>query len=214
MDKVEKESITKRYQERLKIHGEGVKALSSGNTSRQHTRFLNLCQIGSLENKTILDFGCGLADFYEFLKVEMKINVHYCGVDIVPEFIDIASKKFPEARFTTEDILETDFLDKNKFDFIFCSQVFNNRYANSNNMEFAANAMLKLNASCNEGLAMDFITSYVDFEEPHLFYYSPEKMYSIAKKLTKSVVLKSDYPLFEFMLFIYKDFPGWSKSKN
>ena len=155
MDKIEKESITKRYQERLKIHGEGVKALSSGNTSRQYTRYFNLCQIGSLENKTILDFGCGLADFYEFIKLEMKINVHYCGVDIVPEFIDIASKKFPEARFTTEDILETDFLDKNKFDFIFCSQVFNNRYANGNNMEFAANVMANLIDIKGNGLPID-----------------------------------------------------------
>ena len=211
MDKIDKDSIIKRYQDRLKLHGEGVKALSSGNANRQQIRFFNLCQVGNLENKTVLDFGCGLADFYEFLKVEMKINVDYCGVDIVPEFIEISAKKYPEARFTTEDILETDFLDKNKFDYIFCSQVFNNRYAKNDNLEFAKKVMFKLQASCNEGLAMDFITSYVDFEEPHLFYYPPELMYSEAKKLTKSVTLKSDYPLFEFMLFIYKDFPRWSK---
>jgi SAM-dependent methyltransferase len=214
MDKTEKETIVKRYQDRLKQHGEGVKALSSGNTDRQKMRFFHLSQIGLLEGKTILDFGCGLADFYEFLKNELKINVKYYGVDIVPDFIEIAAAKYPEANFTNEDILETDFLEKNKFDYIFCSQVFNNRYTAGNNVEFSEKVMGKLFAACKEGLAMDFITNYVDFQEPHLFYYSPESMYSMAKKCTKRVTLKSDYPAYEFMVFLYKDFEGWAKSKN
>ncbi|MBC7427486.1 MAG: class I SAM-dependent methyltransferase [Bacteriovorax sp.] len=213
MDKLDKDIIIKRYQERLKAHGVGVKALSSGNAERQYIRFSHLCKIGDLENKKILDFGCGLSDFYDFIKNELKINVEYFGIDIVPEFIEISKQRYPECQFSEEDILESNFLETHKFDYIFCSQVFNNKYVSMDNMAFVEKVMGKLFSACNDGLALDFITDYVDFQEPHLNYYSPEKIYSLSKKLTKRVTLKSDYPLYEFMIFNYKDFTGWGKSK-
>lgn len=214
MDENEKNIIVKRYQERLRLHGEGVKALSSGNTERQRVRFSNLTMIGDLEGKSVLDFGCGLSDFYDYLKNDLGLNIQYHGVDIVPEFVESSKKRFPECSFTGENILTSDFLKTNKFDYIFCSQVFNNKYQKMDNMAFVQEVMEKLHGACNEGLAMDFITDYVDFKEDHLNYYSPEKMYSMSKKFSKRVTLKSDYPLYEFMIFAYKDFTGWGKSKN
>ncbi len=214
MDTDDKKIIIKRYQERLSQHGQSVKALSSGNNERQFLRFANLCQVGDLEGKKILDFGCGMGDFLHFLKHELKINVNYTGVDIVPEFIQIAKERFPDQQFTTEDVLKTDFFKTNKFDYIFCSQVFNNKYLNTDPIVFVQEVMGILYSASNEAVVMDFVTDYVDFKEDHLNYYSPENIFSLAKKLTKRVTLKNDYPLFEFMIFAYKDFRGWGTSKK
>jgi hypothetical protein len=65
--------------------------------------------------------------------------------------------------------------------------------------------------ACDKGVAVDMMTSYVDFREERLFYYSPEEILRHAKSLTKRVMLRHDYPMFEFAIFLYKDFTGWRK---
>ena len=55
------------------------------------------------------------------------------------------------------------------------------------------------------------MTAYVDFREDRLFYYSPEEIFRFSKTLTKRVLLRHDYPLFEFTVYLYKDFAGWKK---
>lgn len=208
MNDQEKKEMIARYQDRLNEFGPTVQALSSGNSERQKIRFENLIQIGSLNGSTILDFGCGLADFYSFL-ISEGFDIKYTGVDLVPEFISSCKLKFKDANFVCEDIFETDFLNKNKFDYIFASQVFNRKLRDSNNLDYAKKSIVSLLNSAKKGIAIDFLTDYVDFKENHLFYYSPEELYSFAKSLSKRVTLKSDYPLYEFTLFIYSDFKGW-----
>ena len=65
---------------------------------------------------------------------------------------------------------------------------------------------------CNKAVAIDMLTSYVDFKEEHLHYYEPEEIFSFCKTITKRVTLRHDYPLFEFMICLYKDFSGWKNS--
>ena len=61
-------------------------------------------------------------------------------------------------------------------------------------------------------LAIDFVTNYVDFKEDYLIYHSPEAMFRLAKSLTKRVVLRHDYPLYEFCLYLYPDFHAWGRT--
>jgi hypothetical protein len=57
---------------------------------------------------------------------------------------------------------------------------------------------------CNIGIGINMTTDYVDYKEDYLYYYSPEKMFSYSKILSKYTTLKHDSPLYEFTLFIYK----------
>jgi SAM-dependent methyltransferase len=211
MHKKDKALIIKRYQNRFIEHGNSITALSSGIKERQSIRFSLLQQIGDLSGMSILDVGCGFADFYQHL-ISSGCKVKYTGVDIVPEFIKENEKSFPDGNFYCEDIFESKFLVNNKFDYIICSQVFNNKLEFTDNNELVKKVISQLYASANCGLAIDFVTSYVDFKEDRLFYYSPEELFSFAKSLTKKVILRHDYPLFEFCLFIYPDFKGWSEN--
>jgi SAM-dependent methyltransferase len=211
MDKKDKEIIIQRYQNRFHEYGNSISALSSGVEERQSIRFSLIEQLGDFQGKSILDVGCGFADFYQFL-LSKGYKVNYTGVDIVPEFISENKKNFANADFFCEDIFESDFLINNQFDYIICSQVFNNKLKFTNNTDFVKAVMEQLYPSANHGVAIDFVTSYVDFKEERLFYYSPEEMFAFAKSLTKKVILRHDYPLFEFCLFIYPDFKGWGKN--
>ncbi len=208
MNENDKLSITSRYRERLKQHGPGIQALASGTTERRAIRFGVLSSIGDLQGASVLDLGCGLADFYAYLK-ECGIEVRYTGYDITPEFIGLAKERYPEAHFEVRDIQAEGIPER--FDYIISSQTFNNRFTHEDNLRLMQDVLRLCYEASDKGVAIDMLTSYVDFREEHLFYYTPEDIFRHAKSLTKRVTLRHDYPLYEFAILLYKDFTGWKK---
>ena len=74
MNQKEKIEIIKRYKKRLTKFGLNVKALATGNSKRRNIRYKIITDIGIKDGDKILDFGCGLALYNDFLK-KRKINI-------------------------------------------------------------------------------------------------------------------------------------------
>jgi 2-polyprenyl-3-methyl-5-hydroxy-6-metoxy-1,4-benzoquinol methylase len=199
MNDYDKQVIITRYTERFKNYGIDIKTLASGNKDRQIIRFKVLAEVGNLEGCSILDVGCGFGDFYDYLKGQ-KLKVEYTGIDICPPFIDVCKERFPEAHFEIKDIQKDSF--KQKFDYVVSSQTFNNKLKIESNEEVIRDVIRRCYEICNIAVAIDMLTSYVDFKEGHLYYYSPEEIFKFCKTLTKRVTLRHDYPLFEFTVYI------------
>lgn len=198
MDDMEKNDTIKRYNEHLKIYGDDPRSLG-WLKGRQHIRFKALSEIADLNNCTILDLGCGFGDLYGFLK--KKYNIDYTGYDINKNLIDIAKTKNPDASFDVKDILREKVL-KN-FDYIISSGVFNFKLAD--NASFSKNMLKKMFEICNKGVAVDFVTDYVDYRNKDLNYTSPEEIFRFCKTLSKRVTLRHDYMPFEFCIYLYKN---------
>ena len=60
--------IIERFNNKLKLHGNSVKSVGWDTKKNQTIRFERSIYNFKLDNKKILDVGCGLADFYTFLK--------------------------------------------------------------------------------------------------------------------------------------------------
>jgi SAM-dependent methyltransferase len=208
MNNSDKSTIINRYRERLTKFGPSIESLASGTVERRNTRFNLLADVGDLRNAKILDLGSGLGDFYGFLK-ENDIAVDYTGYDLSPDLVNIAKEKFPDAKFEVRDI-QTEGIPE-KFDYIVSSQTFNFKLENESNMDLVKACLRICYENCTKGICFDFLTSYVDYREEHLFYYSPEELFSFAKSLTKRVSISHESPLYEFALFMYPDFAGWKK---
>jgi len=205
----QKNTIISRYRARLAEHGPGIKALASGTEYRRQIRFDVLSDVGVDSGCSVLDVGCGFADYYSYLK-ERGLNVKYTGVDIVPDLIAHAKSNFPDLDLQVRDIQEEPFPDQS-FDFVVASQVFNYRFGEEDNIAFVQEMIRLMFQVAKRGVAADFVTSYVDFKEDHLKYYSPEQLFGIAKRTTKRVTVRHDYPLYEFCLYLFPDFAGWKK---
>jgi SAM-dependent methyltransferase len=209
MNSNDKKKINDRYNERLKSHGATIQALASGSDERRNIRFNILTEVGVQEVDSVLDLGCGFGDYRTYLK-KKNIVVKYTGVDINPNIIEIAKRNFPGEDFRVADIQEDSI---EQFDYIVSTSSFNLKLANENNYEFIENLLISNYRIARKGIAIDFLTSYVDFQgNPEAaFYYEPEKIFSIAKKISKRVSIRHDYPLFEFCLYLYPDFIGWQQ---
>lgn len=202
MDPYSKEQLLSFYNRHYKKFGERPEALRwtpEGQLKRYYT-FLEIAP--DLNNRKILDYGCGMGDFYKFLK-RRGISVNYSGVDINENFINVAKKKYPECTFTVmnadEDSLE------GYYDYIFICGVFNLRVPGV--QDDLRNALMTLFKHCNKALALNALSSHTPTKDVELNYTSPEETMKFAiENLSPSVVLHHDRIPNDFTLFIYTSY--------
>ena len=87
-------------------------------TENALTRNEKLYEAGILDEDSILDVGCGVAHFYEFLK-NQGWKGEYLGIDPNKEAIEIIDEDINAMCGTIED------LDETKYDWVIASGVFN-----------------------------------------------------------------------------------------
>lgn len=205
MNQIDKERIIKRYNERIQRCGSNIQGLASGTEERRNIRFDIMTEIGINNGDEVLDLGCGFGDYSKYLE-KKQINVNYTGYDINSLIIEEAKKRYSRRTFEVKDILNQEIPD---FDYIVSTTSFNLPLTGEDNYEFITRLLNKCYKHARKGVSIDFLTSYVDYPSLEGFHYQPERIFTIAKQITKRVRLRHDYPLFEFSIYLYKDFKGW-----
>lgn len=191
--------IVEVYEDRLAKHGFDVAALKSGGYGKQFARHSVHAELFDLDGRNVLDVGCGIAMFLKFLLKSGNSIASYTGIDIIEPFLEYNRDTFPQGRFLSLDIA-ADPIGHLKPDVVFMSQMFNARYSETNNEDFAKHVVERFFQTAREGLVVDFMSSYVDYREDEHHYFQPEAMLAFAKSLTPYVALRHDYLKFEFTL--------------
>ena len=204
-DPRDRDEIVQRYTRRFQEFGVDVRALAAGTDARHRLKHSVHASIGDLEGATVLDVGCGLAHYYEHL-LEDGVSVRYIGYDIVPAFLESDRVRHPEAEFVLRDVTVDGF--GHEADYVVMCEVFNNRLQHASNMEVAQRVLREAFSIARRGVSIDFLSTYVDYQVPEAFYYSPEEMFTFAKSLTRLVALRHDYLPFHFTLLLRKEEPA------
>jgi len=199
MDELSKEYILSYYSRLLRMHGDSPQALR-WTPGGQIIHYECLLDIGDINGKSILDYGCGKGDFYRFLR-DRGIEVTYTGFDINPDLIETANRKFPECCFRVFDIEEEE-LDED-FDYVFLCGVFNLRVVNIE--DTIKNILKKLFAHCNIALAFNALSAHNPRKSFELNYLYPEDIFTFAiKNLSPFVSIRHDRMAYDFTMFVYK----------
>jgi len=197
----DKATVVERYSRRFAEHGATIDSLNVGNVAkylRQHEIHKELMDPTVT---SVTDVGCGIASFYAFLK-HVGRQVAYTGIDIVPDFIDANRTTYPDAMFELRDIF-TDGLPGVTDHVVMC-QVFNNRFRDSDNFIVVKRALALAFESARRSISLDMLSKYVNYEEPHLYYFDPQAVFAYAKTLTPYVTLRHDYAPHHFTIGLYK----------
>lgn len=109
------------YQTLVEDYGNNYISVHWDSKESQQKRFEQFLKIGDLNGKSILDVGCGLGDFFVFLK-KNGIDCKCTGFDIVPGLLDIAKENYPDANYRLVNLALTPL--KEKFDYVFASGIF------------------------------------------------------------------------------------------
>lgn len=205
------------FEDLLSQHGVNYKALDWNSIESQRLRYKIFKEILVYGKKasgiSLLDVGCGLGDLYGFLKMEGLLHrnrIAYTGYDIAPRLLEAARKKYPEAKFEQKDILEERYLPR--FDYIFCSGVFNIRTADEEeHLSFVREMLNRMYDLATCGLAVNFlsegalpIANYDELNAGRYYYFEPEKVMRFCRFICSRFILRHDYHPADFTFYLFK----------
>ena len=203
--------IISHYESCLEKHGDnhlGVDWPKLEDVDKRYKVMLDILKFNTSdnENDTFLDFGCGTAHLLEYIKKNKIENITYSGLDISQKFINVAKEKFPETTFFCKDILQKN-LDFPSFDYIVMNGVFTEKRELS--FEEMWNYFTKMISivyeKCNKGFAFNVMSKNVDWERDDLFHVSYDLLSDfLCKNLSRSHVIRNDYGLYEYTVYVYK----------
>lgn len=200
MDDLSKEYIITFFDRTLSLHGDRPEAVR-WTAQGQRSRYEALLDIGDLQGKKILDYGCGKGDFCGFLK-EKGIKAAYTGCDINKNLIAAARRNHPSADFRVFDIEEEDLAED--FDYILLCGVFNLKVEGIE--QTVKNVLARLYPRCRIGLGLNALSSLNPKKEFELSYLDPGEMLRFAAgELSPFVALRQDRMPYDFMLCVYRE---------
>jgi SAM-dependent methyltransferase len=187
------------FQLHVQLYGNDWRALGWQSRYTQYRRFAVLADIAPLAHTRVLDVGCGLGDLYGYLRTQ-GIPVTYTGYDLLPEMIERARQRFPEARFEVRDVLQG--LGEERFDYILSSGAFNVNFGD--NIRAVQRVLRDMVQHCTRGVAMNFLKRTVDASDDPIFhYYPPQEMLAFCQTLCPRVELREGYLYNDFTLYLY-----------
>lgn len=200
MNREDREAIVGLYEGRFAEMGYDVRTLGWRGREDQELRFRVLCDIADLAGASVCDVGCGFGDLIPYLR-ERFGEFRYTGVDLSPSLVEEARRRHPDYEFHCLDILADDF--DLRADYYLLSGALNFRV--EDNWALTTAMLTRMFQLADRGVAANFLTSYVNFERPHNYHHSPERVFGLARTLTRRVALRHDYPLWEFTVFLYRE---------
>lgn len=166
-------------------------------------RFEKILELGDFNNKTLLDVGCGIGGFFDFLK-EKGINCDYTGVEINPRMIETAQEKHPDIKdkFFVFDIIE-DNLNR-QFDYVISNGPLNLKFASGMNMDMTMRLIQEMVKLAKIGIAITMTSGLTRKPHPETFYYHPREILAETVKFCANVRFDHTYLPHDFALFCYK----------
>ncbi len=200
-ENLEVEKTRKTYEKLYTKHGDSYKSLNWGSQDGQQLRFRILAEIGDISQKHILDVGCGLGHFADWLQTQ-GIEVMYTGLDVTVSMLDAARKRLSQHDFVEGDFLDESILEGRTFDYVFASGLFYTYKGGA--LEWQKKTILKLWDLAEKGVAFNNLSSWAEHKEPDEYYSDPCMVLGFCGKITPRVVLRHDYHPGDFTIYMNK----------
>jgi len=199
--------IALHYKNCFEKHGDSPLGLDWPNETDMLKRYNVM--LGLLKNTqksvTLLDFGCGTSGLLDYIKKSEGCNVHYSGLDINKEFIDISKKKYPLINYYCTDMLLNSSLIPN-YDYIVMNGVFTvKRSLSFDEMFHFMRQVIKIvSTKTNIGFAFNVMSNHVDWEREDLFHLSFDILTEfLVKEVSRNFIIRNDYGLYEYTVYVY-----------
>jgi SAM-dependent methyltransferase len=203
-----KREVVAHYEATLREHGPTARGMDWKDAASQRLRFRVLCEVGDLAGRSLHEVGAGAGHLLDYLR-EAGIAAEYSGSDLSAAMVETARRRHPEARFDQRDLLlET---PEPSYDVVVCSGLFHVclGHAGAPWRQFVEESVRRMWGLARVAIAFNLISDRVEYRAPQLHYSSPGEMFEFCRReLSRFVVLRHDYPLYEYTLYVYRDAPA------
>lgn len=197
MEFYDRNRLTRFYQDAYSAYGENdARSLHWTDAENQRVRFMVLSQIADLRGKSVLDVGCGLGDLYRFFLREGHY-VEYRGIDVVPEFVTAARRKYPDAIFDVADVMDIN----ERYDFVLASGALSFKVANHKEHYFGM--IRKMFEIANDGVAFNMLDHATHVDNDEYAAWDQVEVANFCKTITPNVQVVTDYLPQDFTVYMY-----------
>jgi SAM-dependent methyltransferase len=191
--------ISAYYNSRVDRFGHDPRSCDYGRPESQQIKFKVLSQVLPLAGKSVLDIGCGFADYATFLASQIG-NVAYTGFDLSPRMIEEAKQLHRDLDLRVRNILTDP--PSLAFDVVTANGIFYLLGAQAQTlMHDLIRAMF---TAARHAVAFNSLSSWATDQEAGEFYADPLATAAFCHSLTPRLVLRHDYHTRDFTLFLYK----------
>ena len=196
MSIIDQINIIRYHNDRIHDFDEDYKKLGWKERKSQVLRFEALVERLNLNSSSVLDVGCGYADFKPFLDKRFN-KVSYTGIDIVPEFAHEAARRFASDRFAS--FIHGDFYTTpmTEVDYVFCCGAL--CYRNSD-PEYPYKMIRKMFYTSRKGTAFCMLDNELFPKHPVLTGFKKKEIIKYCKSLARKVTLDDNYLLDDFTI--------------
>ena len=189
-----------RYYDRLVDQfGHHPRACDYGRAESQLAKFRVLEEIIEPGDDSLLDVGCGFADFADHLEAR-QIEISYHGIDLSAEMIKQARGRRPDLTLDQQNLLELQ--GENEFDVVTANGIF---YLLGQDAQRLVPLMMQtMFRLARRAVAVNSLSNWATDQEPNEFYADPLETLLLCRKLTSRVTLRHDYHPRDFTIYLYK----------
>ena len=183
---------SKFYHDAIKEFGVSAQGVHWNNKYTQYKRFEILTKLikKDIKSSSIIDVGCGFAEYYNYLQNNNRIPSKYIGIDCENDMVTISKRRFPNQEFYKQNILYDDLINA---DYYISSGALNILTIDEINI-FIKNCF----ENSNKGFLFNFLKNLT---------FNNIKQYEIldiCKTYTNNIITKENYLENDFTIFMVK----------
>jgi SAM-dependent methyltransferase len=202
-------SIVRHYEDCLAQFGDshrGVDWPNAADAAKRYQVMLDLVR-PSAACKSLLDFGCGASHLYQYMLERDMQGLQYAGLDASAAFCELSQQKYPHNDYFCLDVLaEPERLGE--FDYVVMNGVFTEKRELSFDamFDYLRRILTLVFSKTRCGIALNVMSKQVDWERADLFHMPIGELTDfIASKLSRHYVVRNDYGLYEYTVYVYKE---------
>lgn len=202
-------SIIRHYEDCLAQFGDSHRGVDWPNAADAAMRYQVMLDLvrPSPDTSTLLDFGCGASHLYQFMLEHDIRGLRYSGLDASPAFCELSKQKYPQNDYFCVDVLaEPERLGE--FDYVVMNGVFTEKRDLSfdDMFDYLRRVIALVFSKTRRGMAFNVMSKQVDWERADLFHMPIGDLTDfIAKALSRHYVVRNDYGLYEYTVYVYKE---------
>ncbi len=191
--------ISEYYERLIRQYGHDPRSCDYGQPQSQEIKFRVLSEVMPLAGCSVLDVGCGFADFAPYLQRNFA-GVSYSGIDLCASMVAEARRNHPELDLRSANLLDASF--DRAFDVVTSNGTF---YLLGDQAWPTMCTMIeRMFSLATSALAFNSLSIWASDQEPNEFYADPVQVLQFCRELTPWVVLRHDYHPRDFTIYMYK----------
>jgi len=187
------------YDGLVNLHGHSHRACDYGHALSQQIKFRVLSEVADMSGNTVLDVGCGMADYSVYL-AERFNGVKYSGIDISAKMVEHAKNVHPHANVRLGNVMEDDF---EQFDVVTANGIF--YLLGSRAPLLMKELVARMYTLSTRAVAFNTLSAWTQDQEEGEFYADPLETVEFCRQITPWVVLRHDYHSRDFTIYMYKE---------